>query len=171
MNAHLPTLGRRRKRRRAFTIIEVAVAIVLVSVFFAGAFYSNSRGLTMLRSSKETLAASKTLQERIERLRGASWTEVTDADTLRGIYAIAPSTNSLGSLAEKVTISPWPPVAGNSLVVTRSSAGAAAISSDNDTLVDGNAVLVTIQVTWVGAGSRPRLRETATVIANGGLGR
>jgi hypothetical protein len=74
-------------------------------------------------------------------------------------------------MSEQVTISAWPRAAGTNLVIARSATGTGTIVSDNPTLTDGNAVLLILRVSWTGAGNRPRVRETATVIANGGMGR
>lgn len=146
-------------------------ASMLVAVFLSGAFYANSRGLNMLRCSKETVQASKVLQERLETVRTANWTEVTDAETIRDFYNAAPTDCVLNGITEKITLSPWPATAVTPTVITRSSVGAAAIVTDNVDLVDRFAILATVQVSWKSVNNRVRTRETATVIANGGLGR
>jgi hypothetical protein len=163
----------RSSRLAAFSFLEVMAAAGLVAIFLAGAFTSNAHGLSMIRSAKETNGASKILQQRMEQLRSASWTEVTDAATVQGIYATAAdASESCNQMAELVTIAPWPVVGGASTIqIARSSGGTATIVTDNDALVDGPAVLVTTRVSWTGAGKRSRARETCTVIANGGLGR
>jgi Tfp pilus assembly protein PilV len=163
----------RSSHRSGFSFLEVMAAAGLVAIFLAGAFTANARGLSMIRCAKETNGASKILQQRMEQLRSASWTEVTDAATVQGIYATAPDAwESCNQMAESLTIAPWPAVAGASTIqITRSSAGTATIVTDNEDLVDGPAVLVTTRVSWTGVGNRNRTRETCTVIANGGLGR
>lgn len=163
----------RLSKQAAFSFLEVMAAAGLVAIFLVGAFTANARGLSMIRSAKETTGASKILQQRMEQLRAASWTEVTDADSVKSFYATAPdAAESCNSFSETVTIAPWPTVAAPSTIrITRSSSGTTTIVSDNVDLVDLPAVLVTTNVTWTGAGNRTRTRETCTVIANGGLGR
>jgi hypothetical protein len=163
----------RNSRLAAFSFLEVLSDAGMVAIFLVGAFTTNSRGIALIRAAKETGGASKILQQRMENLRAASWAEVTDAATLRDMYAVAPdASGSCNQLAETLTIAPWPTVASPSTIqITRSTAGTASIVTDNPDLVDGNAVLVTARITWTGAGNRTRIRETCTVIANGGLGR
>lgn len=146
-------------------------AAMLVAVFLSGAFYANSRGMNMLRCSKETIRASKILQERLETIRTANWTEVTDSATIRGFYDSAPTSCALNGVSEKITLSAWPPAAVPPIQITRSTAGTTAIVTENLDLDDQPAVLATVQVSWKSANNRVRMRETATVIANGGLGR
>jgi hypothetical protein len=163
----------RRFHLAAFSFLEVMAAAGLVAVFLVGAFTANSRGLSMIRSAKETAGASKILQQRMETLRAASWTEVTDAATLKDFYATAADAGeSCNQNFEKVTIAPWPSGVGPSVIqITRSTSGTTTVVSDNPDLVEGAAVMVTVSVSWTGAGNRARTRETCTVIANGGLGR
>ena len=163
----------RRPNQAAFSFLEVIAAAGLVAIFLVGAFTANSRGLYMIRCAKETGGASKILQQRMEQLRAASWTEVTDAATVQAIYATAPDAqDSCNKLVETVTLAPWPAVASPSTIqITRTAGGTSTIVSDNEDLVDLPAVLVTTRVSWTGTGKRTRVRETCTVIANGGLGR
>jgi len=163
----------RSSHEAAFSFLEVIAAAGLVGVFLVGAFTANARGLSMIRSAKETGGASEVLQQRMEQLRSCSWTEVTNAATLRDLYATASdSSASCNQLSESLTLVPWPVVGGaTKLTITRSTSGITAITTDNVALVDGDAVLVTTQVSWTGGGNRTRIRETCTVIANGGLGR
>lgn len=172
MHLRLTMLRRTAARMEsAFTFIEVMGAALLVGVFLSGAFYANSRALDMLRASRETAVASKILQERMEKLRGATWASVTDSATLKEMYATGTSAdNGLSTVAETVTVSAWP-TATTPIQITRSGTSAATLVCDNPDLVDGSAVLVTTRVTWTTAGPRNRARETCTVIANGGLGR
>ena len=161
------------RRERGFTFVEVMGAAMLVAVFLSGAFYANSRGLNMLRSSRETAIASKILQERMEELRGMTWTDVTDSSSLKSNYATA--TDSAAGLApniltETLTVTAWP-TAGTAIKITRSATGTVALVTDNVDLDVQSAVLITVRAAWTGAGARSRVRETSTVIANGGLGR
>ena len=164
-------LNQGQRGQQGFTLVDVMAAAMLVAVFLSGAFYANSRGLNMLRCSKETIHASKVLQERLETIRTANWTEVTDSATIRAFYDSAPTGCALNGRSEKITLTPWPPAAVTPLVVTRGTTGLTAIVTDNDDLVDQYAILATVQVSWKSANNRVRTRETATVIANGGLGR
>jgi hypothetical protein len=157
----------------AFSFLEIMAAAGIVAIFLVGAFTANSRGLYMIRCAKETAGAGKILQQRMEQLRAADWPEVTDAATVQSYYATAPDAiANCNQLTETVTLVPWPVVAGAiAMKITRSATGTVTLVSDNTALVDGAGVLVTTRVSWTGAGNRTRVRETCTVIANGGLGR
>ena len=164
---------RRLSHRAGFSFLEVMAAAGMVAIFLVGAFTANSRGLYMIRCAKETAGASKILQQRMEQLRAASWIDVTEADSVSELFASAPDAReSCNQNSEQVTIAPWPTV-GTPVVtkITRSTTGTTTVMTENADLVDQSAVLVTVGVTWKGAGDRTRTRETCTVIANGGLGR
>ena len=127
----------------------------------------------MIRCAKETAGASKILQQRMEQLRAASWTDLTDADAAKAIFvAGSDARESCNQNSETVTIAPWPTGGtANVTKITRSTNGSTTVVTENPDLVDQPAVLVTVSVTWKGAGDRTRTRETCTVMANGGLGR
>lgn len=170
-----PTQMLRRNARldRAFTFVDVMGAALLTAVFLCGAFLANSRGLNMLRTSRETAISSKILQERMEQLRGFTWTDITDSDILRTNFGTATDSASglAPTLSETLTVTSWP-TAGTAIKITRSTTGVIALVTDNVDLVDGaDAVLVTVRADWIGANNRNRSRETCTIMANGGLGR
>jgi hypothetical protein len=162
----------RRSHTAAFSFIEIIAAGAAITIFLAGAFAVNSRCIYMIRCAKETNGASKILQQRMETLRAKSWAEVTDAATLNGVYATGPdASDSCNNLSETMTVGSYPAVVGAAVIqISRSTAGVTTTVSDNPNLVDGSAVLITTRVTWTGTGNRSRVRETCTVVANGGLG-
>ena len=56
------------------------MAAVLVIVFvLAGIFYCNARAISTLRASRETIQASKILQQCSEQLRMANWVQFSDS--------------------------------------------------------------------------------------------
>ncbi len=162
---------------RAFSFLEVMGAIMVVALFLSGTFVANSRALGMLRASKETITASKLLQERMEQLRMLNWAEITDASSIQDLFATQTNSASLFTgESESVTISKWPLTSGTtsstSIKVNRAANGTVTLVSDNADLVDGTpTVRVDVSVTWPGTpGNRTRIRETSTIVANGGLG-
>ncbi len=163
----------RRASARGFTFIDVMGAALIVALFLSGTFYGNSRALNMLRASKETIIASKILQQRMEQVRASNWTEVTDAISMQATYATAADASvGLNGVIETLTISIFPSVSGTNIKISRSTAGLATVVTDNPNLVDGNAVRVDARVTWTGTpGGITRVREMSTIVANGGLGR
>jgi len=165
---------RSRVAERGFTFIDLMAAVGVVAIGFAGIFYSNSRALNMLRASKETVTASKMLQQRMELVRLQDWAEVTDVASVQTLMGTAADASGLlTNPVETITVSPFPPSAGAATIqVQRAANGTVTQISDNPNLVDGNsAVRVDVRVTWTGTpNGRTRLRETSTVVANGGLG-
>ena len=171
MSLHLPIS---RHAQRAFTLIDVMGAVVVVVVAFSGIFAANSRSMSLLKSAKQAAIASKCLQQRIEQIRNYNWTQITDSDPMVTLYATPPlPAVELPGFWEQVTIStypsPTPSVA--SLVVTRNTAGTAAFTTENVDLNLQSMVRVDVQINWPGPGGRTRMRETSVIIANGGIGR
>ncbi len=54
------------KPERAFTLVEVMVAAILVTIFFASIFELNAVCLRYIGASKESLAAVQSVQDRSE---------------------------------------------------------------------------------------------------------
>src|SRR5213083_1258594 len=80
------SLSRNRAPERGFTFIDLMAAVGIVALGFAAIFYSNSQALNMLRASKETVNASKVLQQRMEQIRTLNWAEITDTGSVQTIY-------------------------------------------------------------------------------------
>lgn len=158
-----------------FALVEVLVAAMVVALFMAGAFYCNGRALGMLRASKETISATRVLEERMEHLRHSNWVEVTDAASLVALYTPpAAAATGMTGLVETVNLTAWPapsPAATPLQISRPTTTGLPTVVSDDPTLVDKPAVRVNVKVSWTGGpGARTRVRETSTIIANGGLG-
>lgn len=168
-------LSQIRASERGFTFIDLMAAVGIVALGFAGIFYANSQSLNMLRASKETVNASKVLQQRMEQMRTLNWAEITDTGSVQAIYRTpADAAVLLTNPVETVTISAFPPpgTPPATIQVQRAANGTVSQISDNPDLVDGYpAVRVDVRLTWKGTPhGRTRTRETSTVVANGGLG-
>jgi Tfp pilus assembly protein PilV len=68
--------------QRGVTIIEVLASVVLILVGFCGIFAMNTRSLLILRKTRQVVASSQLLQERIETLRSHAWPEISNAHAL-----------------------------------------------------------------------------------------
>lgn len=78
-----PGLRRALRRRRrtgtgAFTVIEVCVAGAIITIFLSSLFALNSDMIHLLRAASEAANASQDLQSRVEAVRLANWTQITD---------------------------------------------------------------------------------------------
>src|SRR4051812_23604383 len=155
------------------TIIEAVIAGALIALFLGGVFQMNARNIQLLKTGKESFAATVVLEERLEQVRCGKWTDITSAAYLQTILANPPSSGAqLSNLSEQITVSAYPaaapPAAANS--VTRSSAGAGAVVPSNAALPKEDLVRVDLRVTWSGTpGQRTRVREISTLIADRGL--
>ena len=171
-----------RLRVRAFSLVDVMGAVLVIGLFFAGLFAANARAMGMLKSAKQAAVASKCLQQRIEQIRNYNWTQITDSTVMQDIYSIPPLPSAeLPGFWEKVTVSTFTPSTtsgsasaaptGSLLQIKRNVDGTVTPVSDNDALVSAPTVRVDVQINWPGPGGGNRMRETSVVIANGGLGR
>ncbi len=68
---------------KGFSFAEVCIAIVVCVIFGAATFQTNQRLLVALKSQKETTAASMMLQERMEKFRGFSYSNIAERNHCR----------------------------------------------------------------------------------------
>jgi prepilin-type N-terminal cleavage/methylation domain-containing protein len=143
LSAHCtaPRFGLARSKRTGFTLVEVMVALVIVVLFAAAAFATNSQLLIKLKAQKETTAATMLLQRRMEQLRASAWSDVATASYLKDTIIADPAPGNLitqqqidayiaalknaeaplSDLSEKITVSVYPPDGGSTGVAERNS--------------------------------------------------
>src|SRR5438045_8274509 len=63
-----------------FTLVEAMVAAILVAICFASLFELNAMCLRFIDSSKESLAALQSVQDRTEALRNCAFFDLTKTD-------------------------------------------------------------------------------------------
>ena len=173
-----------RHKAPGFTLVDLMMAVGIIALGLSGLCYSNSQALTILRTSRETMVASKMLQERLEKIRAANWTEITDAAYLQDFYSVATSASpQLTGETESITVSQYPPPvpasSSNPIKVSRAASGTVTLAAYTANaggvlavdLNDQPMVRVDVSVTWPGAAGRTHTRETSTIISNGGIGR
>ncbi len=95
----------------ASSLLEVMFALVLVSYACAALFSIYSSAFPLVRRQQETMAATLSLQERLDRLRFQSWPVLTNAARFQQEFSTAAplSGASLSGLVEDITISVYPP--------------------------------------------------------------
>lgn len=167
-----------RRSLAAFTLIETLVALAIGAIAIGGAMSINSQQLHLVKTTREASAASHSLQERIEQIRTATWTQITDATYVsQTLFATLPrSIAPLENYRETVTLKVWPersPSApGPVLSVSKTPNTPAHIVSAGAGIADERLVKVDVQICWGGIhGSRQHLRELSTIISNGGISR
>ena len=77
------------KPERAFTLVEVMVATMLVAIFFASIFELNALCLRYMDSSKESLAALQSVQDRAEVLRNLAFSDLTTTSFVQNLMTTA----------------------------------------------------------------------------------
>ena len=198
----------RNARSTGFTLVEVLVALVICVVFGAATFATNSQLLIKLKAQKETTAATMLLQRRMEQLRASAWSDLATASYLKDTILADPTPGNLttqqqidayiatlknaeaplGSLAERITVSVYPPAAGPTGAAERNSASPTGQIISNIsgnpaetpstvysylTSAPKNATLVRVDIllTWDGAGSRGarRGRQLSSVFGIGNI--
>jgi len=168
-----------------FTLIEALVAAVLVSIFFASLFELNGMCLRFIDSSKESLAALQSVQDRAEALRNRTFNDLTRTDcsacvpvppalscvTIPCVHDLLATTANPAPIAQRftevVTISNYPTTANGTTQFTRSPDGTVTTNSvRTDPTTD--LAKVDVLVSWTTTtGSRARTEQTSCIVANG----
>ena len=164
----------KRRSIGGFTLSETILATGIAMLAMAAATALNSAHLRLVKSSRQSNAATLALQERVEQMRLANWRKITDPDYLKDtLLASVPSSAApLNPITEKITISAYPdPSVAQKLVVERRSNGERVTLVSGAGLTTQRLAQVEFQLGWVGADQRPRLRATTTMVSNGGISR
>lgn len=166
-------LGRSSHPKAAFTLMETTVAAALAAVFLSSLFTLNVSTMDTIRCSKESIAASQVLQQRMESMRIANWHEVTDADWLHDnlLNTAVSGSTPLKNLSETLTITAYGSTNVGNTQLTRSN-GTATILNENPTLLTENAIKVIWTVNYIGApNGRSVSRQIVAILAKGGVAR
>lgn len=155
------------------TMPEVLIALCILAIGFVAVWTAAGQCLQLVRSHRESIAATGILLRRVEDSRTAGWSTMVTASAIRDIIlqpAVVPA-GSLPGVEEQITVSPYPPVkpAPTPIVVQRRADGTVQIVSQPSAglyLRSILAVRADYQVTWKGGpNQRPRRREASTVIS------
>jgi type II secretory pathway pseudopilin PulG len=180
--------------KSAFTLAEVLVAIAVVVLFGLAAFATNERLLLMLKSQRETTAATMMLQEQMEAFRSLTFTQVGN-NTLSAQPSPSPASAAdivnnatvseaqlggfTGSLQETIRVSGYMDSSGNAPPTTaaknqwvkNSTYQTGNLQTSSSVLATNYDLLkVNIQLSWTGANGRTRSREIASIFGRGNIG-
>jgi type II secretory pathway pseudopilin PulG len=169
---------------QALTLAEVLVAMAVAVIFGVAAFATNERLLLALKNQKETTAASMMLQERMEKFRGFSYSNIANATYVSTNVVQVKTTSEapLGNVSETVTVSGYMNTGGGignypsdgthaNQWVRNSSYPSGNQSDTNTSLATDNDMLkVDILLTWTSANGRTRTRDLAAVFGKGNIG-
>jgi Tfp pilus assembly protein PilE len=170
---------------RGFTFAEVCVAMVVCVIFGAAAFATNQRLLIALKSQKETTAATMMLQERMEKIRSFSYSDLANRGYVKTNIVQVPTTSeaALSNLSETITVggqtlasvpnplpSPSPFDNRNQWVRNSANPTGQELSQDDNLATQFDLLRVDIQLTWTSANGRTRSRELAAFFGKGNIG-
>ena len=172
----------RHDPRRAFTVLEAAVAAAIVAVLLSGLFALQANMMRMLSDSTQTTNASAHLQTRVEQVRLANWPQLTDPNWVRTSLLNTPTDAdvNLPGLTETYTATPYQsPCSGAPaaappppFTVTRQANGAVTVSpagyGDSSSLSNQEMLRIDLSITWPGLG-RTRTRAQSTLISPWGI--
>ncbi len=161
-------------RRSGFTLIESCIATAITGLSLLALFDTNAYQIRLVKSTRETNAASLTLQERIESMRVSNWRHLTDASYVQGtLFATATkSSGPLASLQETLTISAYPnPSVCEPLNVVHQQGSNAVINTAGTGLSRQRIARVDLSVTWRSTNGQTMERASSTLISNSGVSR
>src|SRR5438552_12807554 len=169
---------------QAFTLAEVLVAVALTVIFGVAAFATNERLLIALKNQKETTTASMMLQERMEKFRGFSYSNIADKTYVNTNVVQVKTTSeaALGNLNETITVSGYMNTGGgignypgdgthaNQWVRNSSYPSGNQTDTNTSLATDNDLLKVDILLTWTSANGRTRTRDLASLFGKGNIG-
>jgi hypothetical protein len=167
-----PGLQHRKRALCAFSLVEAVVAVGISLATLGAVLLLNAQQLRLVKSARESNAASFALQDRIEKLRTTTWKNLTDANYVRDKFLTSPppSAKQLSSYTERLTVTAWPDAsASNKILVEANSGGTGTILLSGQGLPDQRQAKVDISISWLGKDRRSRERMFTTVISNSGV--
>src|SRR5438309_11552711 len=63
---------------RAFTLMEVLVAVAIISIEFVSLYLGMTQGFAIVQVARENLRATQILQEKMETIRLYTWDQITN---------------------------------------------------------------------------------------------
>jgi hypothetical protein len=152
---NLKGIGQRSNRRRAaFTVAEVAVAVFILGTIGGGFCLALSSGFSMLQTTREDLRATQILMQKIEAIRLCTWSELANF-SFQESYDPISGTNQAAGAVYFGTVSIGP-----------------ATSIPNTASYAPNMALVTVNLNWTNYNrglTIPHNRQVQTQVARYGL--
>lgn len=147
------------RRRVAFTLIEVMMAVAVIGILFVSLYSGMSSGFALINDARENLRATQIILERIEVARLYSWAQVT----------------SNGFIPTTFTASYYPPInstnSGESVAVSGGGITYYGTVETNAATVDSAYAdkmrLITITLRWTNGYARHERSMQTMVSANG----
>ena len=140
-----PTSDSPLQRTRGVTIIEVAMAAMIMALVLSTAVTTLQRAFISLQNARDLNIASQMLQSEMEKMRLADWTTINGFTTSSTPVALDSAFTS------------------NSFVGNRFALSRTVSDPKADTRI------ITLQVVWLGADNRPLSRNLAMRYSRNGL--
>jgi hypothetical protein len=157
------------------TLLEAMIACCIVSLFFAGLYQMNWRGIFLLKSGIDGASASQVLTNLAEQIRTANWNEITDPTYLSGtILANSTGTGHLPAVVQTIDVYPYPTSgspSGMAIEVTRDASGNVTTpTAGNGKLSTSTTVRVDLTLSWNTAlNQNPHTRMLSLIINQAGI--
>ena len=165
-----------RYRQSGVTMVEVLVAALLIFLALGSTLAMNTRSIHVLRSTRQAVASSQMLQQRIEAIRNKPWPEISNATALAKLMRVP--TGSESELADKactefISVS-VPDALGGDLAGARAFSltrqrGFVTVTEDGD-LGAESMLLVNVTLQWRDVHA-PQQRTLRTILCRNGLTR
>ena len=149
------------------TLVEILVAALLLTSFFASLFEANALCLRFVAASKQSVGAIEVVQARAEVFRNLRFTDLTTTSYVQNLLTTAANTSDFAkSATEVVKISAYP-TANGVTQMTRATNGTVSLDS-TATSLGSTLVKVDISQSWTAVlGGRQRTEQTSLIISNG----
>ena len=159
------------------------MAGAIITLFLTSLFALNSTVMRLLGSAAETADASQELQQRVEQVRLANWSQITSSTWVQTNLLATPTDASvnLPGMQETLTVSPYvspsatvAPVTAPPLpfTVTRSPTGTVTVTpagyASSAAMANLDMVQIDLAITWPGW-TRQRNRALTTIVSRWGI--
>lgn len=141
-----------RGGKRAFSLVEVVVALLVVTILFIALFTGLSQGFALSAAATETLRANQIVLERIEGIRLVKWSDLNNTSLVPTNFTAAYYPLANGGQSQGVTYT-------GSVVIADAGLG---------TSYNGSMRKLTVTVRWV-SGNVNRTESMSTFVSRMGL--
>jgi hypothetical protein len=158
---------RHRSGSSGFALVESSVGLALLGLMLSCMFATNAHILGLLKQGKQSTFATELLQERVEQLRAAVWTDVTTPANLVFLADEAQwrlTSANLPGVTETIRIEPLVNPSNTAIICVRSPSTTSATGS---ALTAEKSIKMTVTMQWQG-GQRTRSRGICTVLTRRG---
>jgi Tfp pilus assembly protein PilV len=161
---------------RGATMVEVLVAALLIFLSLGSILAMNARSIRILKSTRQAIASSQMLQQRIESIRAKPWPEMASAPALESLMRKRLESeieladpDSIEIITMSVPSAFGGEVAGARAFSVQRSSGRVTVLENAD-LTDERMLLVTATLQWKGAAGTQH-RMVRTILCRNGLTR